>query len=71
MYIGVNKLKQIENEINQNKTFKKDKNIKKGRSALENFIKDVEDGKITNKQDLTKEYLEKVKIYKNKIEKSR
>ena len=40
----------------------------KAKKALERFLDDIIGKKITNKQDLKKEYLEKIKNDKNKLE---
>ena len=67
LYISVDKLKEIKKGHDEDKGFKKDENIEKGRNALEGFVNDIIDRKIINKKDLVNEYLEKVSVYKNKI----
>ena len=67
LYISVEKLKEIKKGHDEDKGFKKDENIEKGRNALEGFVNDIIDRKIINKKDLVNEYLEKVSVYKNKI----
>ena len=68
MYVSVDKLIQIKNEIEQDTKFTEDKNIKKVRDALENFMNSVTNKKITNKKDFVDEYFKTVKVYKDKLE---
>ena len=71
MYVSVDKLIQIKNETEQDTKFTEDKNIKKARTALYNFMNNVINKKITNKKDLVDEYFKKVKIYKDKLEENK
>ena len=71
LYVSVDKLIQIKNEIEQDTKFTKHKNIKKARDALEHFMNSVINKKIINKKDLVDEYFKKVRIYKDKLEENK
>ena len=58
LYAGVEKLRQLKNEIdNEDKKFNEDNRVKNGREGLKNFINGILDEKFTNKKNLIREYL--------------
>ena len=69
LYTNPNKIKPIKEEYDkEDDSYKNDPHIKKAREDLKKFINNIIDEKITSEEDLSDDYLKKVKDHKDDLE---